>query len=269
MELTLTIIGAGKVGRVLGKQFFKHAIFTPCDVLNRSIDSSLSACEFMGAGYAIDTFSALRQADVYMLAVSDDQIKSCSHQLQRLGLIQPTTLVFHCSGALCANELNLSNGAASLHPIRSFADPTQVAAQFEGTICSLEGYDNATQLLAKALEKIGAQVVKLEEKGKTLYHAAAVFASNYLVTLMDASLTTFQAAGITVEMAKQMAEPLAHESLNNVFQLGAQAALTGPIARGDVKTIQRHQDALLSWDKESADLYTALAKATKKMKERK
>ncbi|PRC93738.1 Rossmann-like and DUF2520 domain-containing protein [Solimicrobium silvestre] len=268
MKPTLSIIGAGKVGRVLGQQFFKHHIFTLHDVLNRSLSSSLAACKFMGAGNAISEFSELRQADVYMLAVSDDQIKSCSQQLQQLGLINPDTLVFHCSGALCASELGMTNGAASLHPIRSFADPTTVAAQFTDTICSVEGNANAAQILTTALEKMGAQVVHLEPEGKALYHAAAVFASNYLVTLMDAALTTFQAAGIPLKMAQHMTEPLARETLENVFRLGAKNALTGPIARGDFLTVKRHHDALNSTNPDNAELYMALAESTKQMKDR-
>lgn len=269
MKPTINIIGAGKVGRVLGHLFFKHDVFTSLDVLNRSLTSGLAACEFIGAGRAVNSFSELRRADVVMLAVSDDQIRTCADQLRQVGLIDLTTIVFHCSGALGSNELGISEGAASLHPVRSFADPDFVAEHFADTMCSLEGSANAVLLLENALKKIGADVVKLDAKGKTLYHAAAVFGSNYLVTLMDTALTTFQAAGISSDIAQRMVEPLARETLNNVFNLGTQCALTGPIARGDKQTVERHRDALMCWDKATAELYMSLARATEKMKARK
>jgi len=203
-----------------------------------------------------------------MIAAPDDQIRSCSLRLQEQGLVKSSTIVFHCSGALTAGELGLARGAASVHPLRSFADPLDVAQHFVATICTLEGDAYATEHLTLALQKIGAEVVAINQEGKTLYHAAAVFASNYLVTLMDASLRTFEAAGISPEMALRMAKPLAQESFNNIFRLGSQQALTGPVARGDVETIKRHQNALTKWDGDMAALYATLAKSTRNMKDR-
>ena len=132
----------------------------------------------------------------------------------------------------------------------------------------MEGDADATAVLTKALEQIDAQVVHLESAGKTLYHAAAVFASNYLVTLMDTALTTYQAAGIPLEMAQRLAAPLAQETLSNVFRIGAQQALTGPIARGDLATVARHQSMLDQVDHDKARLYQELAQATLRMKQR-
>ena len=268
MKPTLTIVGAGKVGRVLGRQFVQHDVFELRQILNRSLSSAQSARDFIGAGVAIDNWADLKAADMMMLTVPDDQIKTCAAQLVRHDLIGPTTIVFHCSGALGASELGLLRGAASLHPVRSFADPENVAQHFSKTICSLEGDADATAVLTKALEQIDAQVVHLESAGKTLYHAAAVFASNYLVTLMDTALTTYQAAGIPLEMAQRLAAPLAQETLSNVFRIGAQQALTGPIARGDLATVARHQSTLDQVDRDTARLYQELAQATLRMKQR-
>ncbi len=272
-KLTLSIVGAGKVGRVLGQQFVLHKVFTLQDVVNRSLASSAAACRFIGAGQALSDMDKMRPADVLMLAVSDDQITACSLALQQRGIIHASSIVFHCSGALCASELALPgiNGntsgasAASLHPVRSFADPEYVTTHFAGTICSLEGDTRATVILNHALHTIGAEVVPLQANGKALYHAAAVFASNYAVTLMDAALTTYEAAGISPDMARRMAEPLAQETLSNVFRLGTKQALTGPIARGDLITVARHQDALNNSNKSNAALYQALTGATQNM----
>ena len=268
MKPTLSIIGAGRVGCVLGRQFHQDRIFTVCDILNRTMDSSLAACQFIAAGTATDAFAQLRPADIYMIAVPDDQIRACSMKLIDTGRIQPSTLVFHCSGALTAAELGLNANAASLHPMRSFADPAQVAATFQKTIFSIEGDAAATGPLAEALKRSGAEVVAIQSDHKPLYHAAAVFASNYLVTLMDAALITFEAAGISGDLARRLAEPMAQETFNNIFRLGPQRALTGPIARGDVQTVLNHEDALKKWNPELAILYRELANATRAMKSR-
>ena len=95
-----------------------------------------------------------------------------------------------------------------------------------------------------------------------MYHAASVFASNYLVTVLDAALRAYQAAGIPEQVARELARPLATETLENVFRLGPRAALSGPIARGDFATVARQQAALDGWDAPTGELYRALAEAT-------
>jgi predicted short-subunit dehydrogenase-like oxidoreductase (DUF2520 family) len=89
-----------------------------------------------------------------------------------------------------------------------------------------------------------------------------VFASNYLVTVLDAALRAYQAAGIPEDVARELARPLAAETLANVFRLGPETALSGPIARGDAATVARQQAAVDAWDPPTGALYEALAAAT-------
>jgi predicted short-subunit dehydrogenase-like oxidoreductase (DUF2520 family) len=268
MKPTLSIIGAGKVGRVLAQLFHRHQIFSIQDVQNRTAASGAAAVEFIGAGNFVTEFSELIPADIFMISVPDDQIKSCANQLKEHDLVTPDTIVFHCSGVLDSSELEFDSPTASLHPMRSFADSKFVADNFASTICTMEGDDKATMQLALACHEIGAHIVTINRGAKTLYHAGAVFASNYLVTLMDTALQTLEAAGISPEAAQKMVRPLAQETFNNIFNLGTQQALTGPIARGDELTVTRHENALKAWDNEQASLYLALAKSTRAMKVR-
>jgi predicted short-subunit dehydrogenase-like oxidoreductase (DUF2520 family) len=149
-----------------------------------------------------------------------------------------------------------------VHPIRSFADPAAVADAFAGTFCGIEGDPDALAVLAPAFEAIGARLVPIDGAAKTVYHAAAVFASNYLVTVLDAALRAYQAAGIPEPVARELAGPLATETLANVLRLGAATALSGPIARGDMATVARQQAAVSAWDAPTGRLYAALADAT-------
>jgi predicted short-subunit dehydrogenase-like oxidoreductase (DUF2520 family) len=153
--------------------------------------------------------------------------------------------------------------------VRSFADPASVAADFAGTWCGVEGDADALALLSPAFEAIGARLVAIDAAAKTVYHAASVFASNYLVTVLDAALRAYAAAGVPPEVARELARPLASETLANVFRLGAPAALSGPVARGDMATVARQQAALQGWDKSTASLYAALVEATTALAERK
>jgi predicted short-subunit dehydrogenase-like oxidoreductase (DUF2520 family) len=175
-------------------------------------------------------------------------------------------VVFHCSGAKASIELDALRQAgalaASVHPVRSFADPQQVADAFDGTFCGVEGDEGALALLNPAFAAIGARVVGIDARAKTVYHAASVFASNYLTTVLDAALRAYQAAGIPEDVARELARPLATETLANVFRLGPEKALSGPIARGDAATVARQQLAVAAWDAPTGTLYEALAAAT-------
>ena len=265
MAPTLNIVGAGHVGRALGRLFERHGVFAVQDVLTRSQASARAAVDFIGAGRPVDAVDVLRPAAVWMLAVSDDRIDELARRLAS-GCALNNAVVFHCSGAKASTELDAVREAgacvASVHPVRSFADPQQVADAFGGTFCGVEGDARALALLSPAFEAIGARVVPIDARAKTVYHAASVFASNYLTTVLDAALRAYQAAGIPAEVARELARPLATETLANVFRLGPETALSGPIARGDTATVARQQAAVEAWDPATGALYEALAGAT-------
>jgi predicted short-subunit dehydrogenase-like oxidoreductase (DUF2520 family) len=265
MTAVLNIVGAGHVGRVLGRLFAARGVFAVQDVLTRSTASAQAAVAFIGAGRAVDVVAAMRPASVWMLAVSDDRIAEVAGQLAA-GADVKGAVVFHCSGAKASDELAPLRAAgalvASVHPVRSFADPQQVAASFDGTFCGIEGDEGALALLNPVFAAIGARTVPIDARAKTVYHAASVFASNYLTTVLDAALRAYQAAGVPEDVARELARPLALETLANVFRLGPETALSGPIARGDAATVARQQAAVTAWDPATGALYEALAAAT-------
>jgi len=270
--LRLTVVGGGHVGRVLGRLLSRAGAFAVQDVVARSMDSASQAQAFIGAGTPVVAGGVLRQAGVYMLTVSDDQIVPACEALAAAVPLQGA-VVFHCSGALASDKLAAASAAgahvASVHPIRSFADTEAVAAGFAGTFCGVEGDQQALDVLLPALAAIGGRAVQIDPAAKTVYHAAAVFASNYLVTVIDAALRAYQAAGIPESVARELARPLALESMENAFRLGAAPALTGPVARGDMATVQRQHSAVAAWDEATGRLYEALVPPTVALAERK
>jgi predicted short-subunit dehydrogenase-like oxidoreductase (DUF2520 family) len=272
MAPVLNLVGAGHVGRTLGRLLAEQGGFQIGQVLTRSIASAQQAVDFIGAGQAVDRYDQLQPAAVHVLAVGDDQITSaCAALAEAVPLAG--SIVFHCSGALASSQLQAARHAgalvASIHPIRSFADPAAVADNFAGTFCGVEGDAGALAVLTPALEAIGAQPVVIDAAAKTVYHAAAVFASNYLVTVLDAALRAYQAAGVPEDVARRMAQPLATESMANVFRLGAATALSGPIARGDLATVARQQQAVTAWDAATGRLYHDLIAPTQDLASRK
>lgn len=266
LRKTLNIIGCGNVGKTLGHLWAAAGIFDIQDVLNRSLQSGAAAVEFMQAGKAVAAYDELRAADATMIAVPDDQIAACVEALARAGIVSRDNVVFHCSGALPSAVLRAAAaqgaGVASIHPIRSFADPALAATAFAGTFCGIEGDEEAVRLLASCFSGIGARLVPVDADFKSVYHAAAVFASNYLVTLLDVALQAYTKAGIPDDVAMELIEPLVRGTVDNIFRLGTTDALTGPIARGDIATAVRQYRAVNAWDARHGMLYKQLAKLT-------
>lgn len=269
---TLSIIGAGRVGRSLGKLFHQFEVFQVTSVMSRSLESAVSSCAFIGAGEPVASIEQWRVPDVVMLAVPDDEIEGQVSVLLQHALVQTDCVVFHCSGSKSSSILaplhECGAHVASVHPVRSFADPGLVVSDFHGTMCGIEGDRLALQTLSSAFAAIGAQVFELSSEHKLRYHAAAVFASNYLVTLIDVAQQCYVAAGLDPDLAARLAKPLASKTLENCFRLGTTAALTGPIKRGDFETVQRQENDLLSLDRNIADLYKSFVPLTTEIAER-
>lgn len=262
----VTIIGAGRVGKTLGKLLHETGAAHIVNVLKRDRTTMAAALAFIGAGTAIADYNAMQPADVYLLTVPDDQIESACAQLASHGMLTSSSVVAHCSGAhsavLLASAARIGATTASIHPLRSFADPAQVAASFAGTICALEGEPAAVSVLSTLFVALGAHLIPIDASKKNLYHAGAVFVSNYLVTLIDVAIQTYAQAGIEEQDALLIIAPLLRESAENAFRLGPVAALTGPIARGDLATVARQEAALAACTPAHAALYAQLALAT-------
>lgn len=267
--MRFSVIGAGKVGRVLAQRFHASAAFQVQQILNRTLPSAQQACAFVGAGTAVADWAQLTPVDVWMLAVGDDHLAAVCQHLVKQDVLQPGNVVFHCSGSKASTELQAATAAgavvASVHPIRSFANPALVAADFSGTICSVEGDALALDILSPALQRAGATLVQISAANKLLYHAGSVFASNYLVTLIEVALQTYAAAGIPSQQALAMAAPLARQSLENALTMGCATALTGPIARGDLETVSRQQAAVQRWNRDAGELYRSFVPLTRQL----
>ena len=269
LPISLSVIGAGRVGKALAHRAHACKLATIVDVVCRTYSNAQIAVDFIGAGTPHCVFSELENAAIFMLAVPDDQLENCCEQLAASGRLGPHCVVFHCSGALPASILRsaVQAGAhvASVHPVRSFADPMHVAEHFAGTHCGIEGDPSAVAMLSPLFEAMGAIIVPLRSDSKSLYHAAAVFASNYVVSVLAVAEEAAIASGIPAEMALNMLVPLSRESIDNVMRLGPATALTGPIARGDHATVARQLQAVTAWSPPIGALYDALADATRRL----
>ncbi|QDL53212.1 Rossmann-like and DUF2520 domain-containing protein [Rhodoferax aquaticus] len=264
---TLNIVGAGRVGQTLAHLWHQHGVFTVQDVLTTRPDTAQAACAFIGAGTACTSTQALRPADVWMLATPDARLPEAITQLEKrapdLGTRPPAPLVFHCSGALDSGLLLPLQvrgwQVASAHCILSFATPTMAVQQFAGTPCALEGNSPSQAKLQTAFEAIGAQCFEIRKEDKLLYHAAAVFATNFLPVLQSVAEEAWRAVGVPELLLPHLRASLLHNAVTNILALGPQKALTGPAARGDLPAIERQAQAVRQWDAPSGAAYEALS----------
>lgn len=258
---TLNLVGAGRVGKTLGRLWQQAGVLQIQDVLTTSAASAQAAVDFIGAGRAVASPAQMRPASLWLLAVPDRQIAASAQSLAALRL--PPALVFHASGALAAAELAPLQAAgwhcASAHCILSFADPAQALAQFAGTACALEGYTAATQRLEPLFTAIGAQCFALASEHKLVYHAAAVWATNFLPVLQAQAEALWRHSGLPAELLPGLRERLLRNAVDNLLALGPAAALTGPAARGDTALVERQGQAIQALDAEAGAAYAALS----------
>ena len=286
---TLNLVGAGRVGQTLARLWTQTGVFAVQDVLTRSPASARAACGFIGAGEPVHSLDMMRPADIWLIATTDAHIaasakalaahaspwaNSAAASLSRqtglanaavtgLAVSTPCPTAFHCSGALGADQLAplaaLGWNTASAHPILSFATAQAACAQFVGTPCALEGDPAARALLQDAFSAIGAQCFEVRSQDKLLYHAAAVFATNFLPVLQSVAEDAWRSTGVPAALLPHLRTSLLHNAVANITRLGPQGALTGPAARGDIAAIASQAAAVGAWDEKAGDAYRALS----------
>lgn len=258
---TLNLVGAGRVGKTLGRLWQRAGVLQIQDVLTTSAASAQAAVDFIGAGRAIASPAQMRPASLWLLAVPDRQIAASAQTLATLGL--PPALAFHASGALAATELEPLQArgwsCASAHCILSFADPATAQQQFRGTVCALEGDAAAAQRLEPLLTALGAQCFALATEHKLIYHAAAVWATNFLPVLQAQAEALWQRSGLPAELLPGLRERLLRHAADNLLTLGPAGALTGPAARGDSALVERQGQAVQALDADAGAAYAALS----------
>lgn len=260
----LNFVGCGSVARTLGRLWAKKSVFVIGDVLNRSLGSAEKAVEFMGSGRPVDDLGRMGLADLYMIGTPDDRLAETCRALANSGLLAAGSIVFHVSGATRAAELGSARAcgalAASVHPVKSFADPEMSAPTFEGTWCGGEGDHAALEVLSRAFEAIGGRMFSIDPEHKEIYHAASVFSCNYVTALLEVGIRAYVKAGIPRGTAFEIVEPIVRETIDNLIELETTEALTGPIARGDHRTVTRQIEALDAWNPEYGALYRRLGR---------
>ena len=269
----LNVIGCGRVGQTLARLLQEHGVCPVQDLYVRSAEKSHAAVEFIGAGRAVSDLRLMRPADIWMLSVPDGQVALAAESLaQTLDLRSSPpgpAVAFHCSGFLPANALvplrRHGWRLASAHPSLNFASPQTGIRQFPGTPCGLEGDRDAAETVGELLTAVGGQCFLVDTAAKPLYHAAAVFCSNFTVVLQGIAREAWLKAGVPEQLLPQLTAALLGNTVENVLALGPAAAITGPAARGDREVVQRQGEVVAQWHPRAGEIYREMSELASKL----
>ncbi len=269
--MKLTIIGCGRLGQTLAYLWKKNNLVSIQDIYNASIASARSAVTFIGEGNACHRMSQFKPADIYLIATPDDQIETLCRQLAEQAPPKTMSLILHCSGlhtSECLNSVKaLRCYTASVHPVFGFSNPAIDIHNFAGAYCAFEGDSEAFDKVFRLIDGIGGQLFTIEKRHKAFYHAASVFASNYLVTLSAIAKDCYEKSGLPTNLSKTLVHNLMEQSLNRIKCVdNVRNALTGPIQRSDKATLKKHLKTLEPFT-DLEQVYKSLAKTTVKLTE--
>lgn len=184
----------------------------------------------------------VQEADLIFITTQDGIIRSVAESLVQRKLYKIGQIWIHCSGSQSSQILkvgaNVPVRALSVHPLQAFADIEEALRLLPGTHFGIEG--EAEEEGIQIVQALGGIPHRIDPEKKPLYHAGAVMASNYLVTLASMAVQLFDMAGIKQEAALESLLPLMQGTLRNLDIFGLPQALTGPIARGDSEVVRSH-----------------------------
>lgn len=262
---SINIIGAGKLGKTIGKLIHSHGLGEIKGIVNSNLDNATHAAEFIGAGTAYNSIEDIPKADIIFITTPDTIIEEMSDKIVSLGKCKKDTIIIQFSGILPSHVLSHARDigchTASIHPIKSFADPELAHSTFHGTYCAFEGDIEALKVILPMFKDLEAILIEINPEKKSLYHAACAVASNYLVTLSHIASSCFVESGISADDSLDITDSLMAGTLDNIRALRShQQALTGPISRGDEITILKHYQAMR--ESSSKVAYKALGEVT-------
>ena len=261
-RLTVGVVGTGRVGAVLGAALARagHTVVAASAV---SAASLARAAELLPGVPIRPVDEVVRAADLVLLTVPDDALAALVAGLAAAGAVQRGQLLAHTSGAhgLDVLEPVVRQGALplALHPVLPFAGTRVDLERLHGSAFGVTAPEVLRPVAEVLVVEMGGEPIWLTEQQRPLWHAALAHAANHLTTLVASSADLLARAG--VEQPAQVLGPLLGAALDGALRSG-DAALTGPVARGDAGTVQAHLDVLAVVAPEVLPSYVAMARLT-------
>lgn len=252
------IIGAGRAGCSLGKYLAEHGVEL-VGYYDKNDVAAKEAAEFTQTAFYKEMRKLAEDSETIFITTVDAQIVPVWEQLKELPL--KNQIVCHCSGALSSDSFSGIEGTnascCSVHPMLPFSNRFSSYEQLKNAFFTIEGQKRAVDVITSLLTSLGNEVCQIDADAKPKYHAAASMLSNQVVAVLDAGYRLLEECGFSREKAVQATAALVRGNVENVISQGCSNALTGPVERNDISTIEKHLSCL---DEDTEELYCILAK---------
>lgn len=264
MSDRLVMVGPGRMGLALGGALHHAGALESLTFFGRSSEPPPHPLfDRRDVHYQMGLRRPPEGTTVIVLAVPDDTLHQVANELGHTGPAPPACVALHLSGALSTDVLAPMHGAGyiigSLHPLQTVADAWSGVERLSGCAYAIAGEPGALTATRRIVAALDGRPLVIPPALRPVYHASAVFASNYVLAATAAVARTLTEAGIDERDAVAAALPLMRGTMDNIEQLGLGPALTGPVARGDVDTVRLHLSRLSPRERR---LYSALGLET-------
>ncbi|MBI4328230.1 MAG: DUF2520 domain-containing protein [Chloroflexi bacterium] len=258
---TIGFIGAGTVGTALAVGL-SRAGYPVIAVASRRPASAQRLAERVAGCRPVPAEEVADRADLVFVTTPDDAIAGVAEKMPwRAG-----KAAVHCSGATPLAALRAARERGTLtgafHPVQTFSGVEEALSSLPGSTVALEAEEPLLSRLKEMAGALGCSWVVLSEEQWALHHVAGVLASNYLITLVAEAASLWERLGVDRERAMAILRPLVQGTVDNIGRMGLPEALTGPIARGDVSTVERHLAALSESAPQLLELYREIGART-------
>jgi predicted short-subunit dehydrogenase-like oxidoreductase (DUF2520 family) len=251
-ESSIGFIGAGKVGNALGSYFHHHRLCIG-GYYSLHESSSQKATHKTNSIVFHDIAECIHACDIIFITTPDSSIREVWETIKKTSIHEK--VICHTSGAVSSHIFDGidQNGAFgyAVHPVVSIPSDPEAYCNLHQAHFTIEGSAKRLSDLQAFFINLGNSVVLIDAEKKSLYHAANVFLSNFLVVLVQSGWNILQECNIPSSTIKAMAKSLLESSLQNIMNYGIEPSLTGPIERNDIQTIQRHLEALSERDRKT------------------
>lgn len=261
-RLRVGVVGVGRVGSALGAALARagHQVVAASAV---SAASVARAEQLLPNATILPLDEVVASSELVLVAVPDDVLRPLVSGLADADVWRPGQLVAHTSGAAGIGVLDPAAArgvlALALHPVMTFAGRPEDLDRLDGATFGVTAADELRPVAESLVLEMGGEPVWVPESARALYHAALTVGANHLVTLVNDSVTMLSGAG--VDEPNRLVAPLLSAALDNVLRLG-DAAITGPVSRGDVATVETHLRTLERDAPDVLDAYRVMARRT-------
>jgi predicted short-subunit dehydrogenase-like oxidoreductase (DUF2520 family) len=259
--MAIGFIGAGKVGFSLGKYFVQNGIEVS-GYYSRSEKSATEAAEFTSTAYFETLSELILNSEIIFITATDSAISQIWEQLKALHIHDK--IICHCSGVLSSeifSDISAYNCSGfSIHPLLAVNSRQNSYKEFSSALFTIEGISTNKQTkekLIRLLEDCGNKVIPIKAEDKPRYHAAAVMASNLVLGLAEAAAEELEQCGFTRKEALEALSPFMLANIAHLAEHTPEEALTGPVERADLTTVETHLEKLGG---DNREIYRLLSK---------